>query len=127
MFNNISLDVLNFLVEFYPEGLDRKDYRGRLRLERMELRSKKIFAEKKDNNDMLPLHHACKMGYSVHLIRALIQSFPEGCLMYDKSGFTPLHYVCRNDNLNKMDTIKIFLKEASECFVVADSNGEDPL
>jgi len=68
MFNNISLDVLNFLVEFYPEGLDRKDYRGRLPLERMELRSQKIFAEKKDNNDMLPLHHACKMGYSVHLI-----------------------------------------------------------
>jgi len=123
----ISLDVLNFLVECHPRGIDQKDHFGRTPLEVIVFDPDETFAENKDYNEMLPLHHACKMGYSIHLIRSLIRVFPEGCLMKDESGLIPLHHVCRNDNLNKMDAINVLLNESPKSFAVADSNGEDQL
>jgi len=113
-----SLAALNILAECYPAGMDRSN----------QWREKTFdnYAVKKDNNVMLPLHHACKIGYSLHLIRSLIRLFPDGCLMKDKSGLIPLHHVCRNANVNSIGAIKVLLDASPDSSEVANSDGENP-
>jgi len=95
-------------------------------LEWTEFDSEEPFAEKKDDIQMLPLHHACKMGYSIYLIRSLIRAFPEGCLMKDERGLIPLHHVCSNANVKNIRALKVLLDASPESFAVANNDGENP-
>ena len=75
---------------------------------------------------MLPLHHACKIGYSLHLIRFLIRLFPDGCLIRDESGLIPLHHICRNANVNNIGALKVLLDASPESFKVVNHNAQNP-
>lgn len=68
-----SLEVLNFLIDFYPPSMDHKDNHGETPL--FYLKEKK-YAEKRDVHGLLPLHRACNNGYSEHLIQFLKQASP---------------------------------------------------
>ena len=114
-----SLEVLSILAECYPEGMRSSDDRGGRTFDR--------YAAKIDDNGMLPLHHACKMGYSLHLIRSLIRVFPNGCMMKDDSGLIPLHHVCKNANVNNIQALKVLLDASPESFAVTSNDGESPL
>ena len=83
------LDVLNFLIESYPEGIHCKDKYGETPLDYF---ADHKLHERKDDKGMLALHHACKNGYSDHLIRFLIQVYPESINIKDNRRRTPLDY-----------------------------------
>jgi ankyrin repeat protein len=44
---------------------------------------------------MLPLHHSCNNGYSLHLIQFLIQAYPESTTVQDNDGNTPWQYLTK--------------------------------
>lgn len=76
------LAVLSILAEYYPEGMHQSDAWKHITFEH--------YAMNWDGHGMLPLNHACKMGYSLHLIRSLIRVFPKGCMMKDESELIPV-------------------------------------
>ena len=49
----------------------------------------------KYSNGMLPLHNACRNGYSMHLIYILIQAYPASTTIPDNDGNTPLQYLSK--------------------------------
>jgi len=63
---------------------------------------------------------------TLHLIRSLIQAFPEGCMTKDESGLIPLHHVCRNANVNNIRALKVLLDASPESFDVANNDGKNP-
>jgi len=73
------LDVLNFIAEAYPEAIDQT-YPFTL-------------ISRKDDNGMLPLHHACNHRYSDHLIRFLIHKYPKGVAVPDNDANVPAFYI----------------------------------
>ena len=107
-----SLTIINFLIDSYPEGMYQKtndDRRvvycfgsplppGSSPLDHYMLVK---FAEYSDDSGMLPLHHACKNGYSLYLIHFLIQAYPEGSTVPDHDGKTPFQYW--NETASQMD------------------------
>lgn len=46
-----------------------------------------------DSQGWLPLHHACAYGLSGVVLSLLCDSYPEGKIMQDKKGRTPLHFL----------------------------------
>ena len=109
---NASLDVLNFLIESHPEGIDHKNRFGQTPL--LILKQKK-YAEKKDDNNMLPLHNACNNGYSLHIIRLLIQANPQSWTIQDNVGKTPRQYL--NETASRHDERGMVLlhRQAAHC------------
>jgi len=93
-----SVNVLNLLIESYPEGIDHKNKKEETPL---DILKRNKYAERKDDNGMLRLHHACKKGYSLHLIHFLIQAFPESTTVQDNNGNTPLQYL--NKTASRVD------------------------
>ena len=87
-----SLEVLNLLIDSYPEGVDQKSRFGDSPL---DIFREEKYAEKKDHNGMLLLHHACRNEYSLHLIHFLIQVYPESATVPDNDGNTPLQYLSK--------------------------------
>jgi ankyrin repeat protein len=107
-----SLNVLNLLIESYPEGIDHKNRFGQTPL--LILKQKK-YAEKKDDNDMLPLHNACNNGYSLHLIHFLIQAFPESTTVQDNNGNTPLQYLTITASRVDENGMLLLHRQAAHC------------
>ena len=87
-----SLNVLNFLIESYPEGIDHKNKNEETPL---DILKQNKYAERKVDNGMLRLHHVCINGYSLHLIHFLIQAYPESTTVQDNDGNTPLQYLTK--------------------------------
>jgi len=99
-----SLDVLNFLIESYPEAIDQKNRPSRfspMEISPLYHLKRHKYAEKSDDNGMLPLHQACKNGYSLYLIHLLIQACPESSTVPDNDGKTPFQYF--NETASHMD------------------------
>ena len=87
-----SLNVLNFLIESYPEGIDHLNKKEETPL---DILKKNKYAEETDDNGMLRLHHVCINGYSLHLVHFLIQAYPESTTVQDNDGNTPLQYLTK--------------------------------
>jgi ankyrin repeat protein len=87
-----KLGVLNLLIESYPEGIDHKNKKEETPL---DILKQNKYAERKDDNGMLRLHHVCFNGYSLHLVHFLIQAYPESTTVQDNDGNTPLQYLTK--------------------------------
>lgn len=99
---NASVDVVECLLRYYPEGARCKDSIGRLPIHyacahdveeeiiEMLIRAFPASAGCSDNNGWLPLHVACRRGLSVEVIRRLIHCFPPSIDMLTKKGSTAL-------------------------------------
>jgi len=114
-----SPDVLNFLIESYPEGMNQEDEDGDTPLDCLNKNgetpldcylNEEEFAEKDDHDGMLPLHHACKNGYSDHLIRFLIQAYPKGIKTKDVFDMIPFDYYTSFQGKPRNDKIIALLK-----------------
>jgi len=90
--SDASLNVLNFLIESYPEGIDHMNKKMEERTP-LDILKQNKYAERKDDNGMLLLHHACNNIYSPHFIHFLIQAYPESTTVQDNDGNTPLQYL----------------------------------
>jgi ankyrin repeat protein len=86
-----SLEVVSFLIESYPEGMYETN--TLITLTPFDMLKGFKWAETKDKNGMLPLHCACKKGYSIPLIKVLLTAYPKATSVQDNVGKTPWKYL----------------------------------
>jgi ankyrin repeat protein len=146
-----SLEVLNLLLQADPDSVRTKDRSNRTPSQLM----REYRRYRYDNNDhdedvandgisditedynefqinslnTFLLHKACACGFSVHLIKLLLSSFPESSSIQDDNGMTPLHHACSTaiDRPEYMDIVMILLNENHDCAIVKDDRGRTPL
>jgi ankyrin repeat protein len=100
-----SLEVLHFLLETYPESLDIKENSGLKPFYHL-----KQSAEYKYGTEyVFLLHQAVIGGYSVLLVKLLLQAFPESCRKKDNDGMIPLHYVCESNRPHFIEYVMTLL------------------
>ncbi len=134
--NASGLDVLNFLLEVHPGSMNRKD---RFNRSPSDIFKRWICFESDDgegdetstNNSTrratLLLHDAAIAGFSIHLVKFLIEAFPGGCTVQDENGMIPLHHACSNVALRSMDVVAALLNAYAEGSTVRDNQGRTPL
>jgi ankyrin repeat protein len=68
-------------------------------------------ASRKDENEMLPLHHlaAASDTLSVESLKLLVDVYPESITTADNRGLLPIHYACLNQSLS-LDVLTQFIK-----------------
>jgi hypothetical protein len=68
-------------------------------------------ASRKDENEMLPLHHlaAVSDSLSVESLKLLVDVYPESITTADNRGLLPFHYACLNQALS-LDVLTQFIK-----------------
>ena len=109
--SNASLEVLNFLINSYPDGIDQTniiDHKTPL-----DLLKESEYIMRQDSNGMLPMHHACNNGYSLHLIHLLIQAYPESTTVQDNDGYTPGQYLSKTASVADEKGMLLLHREAS--------------
>lgn len=153
-----SLEILDFLLVLHPGSICAKtnkwNYTNKCNTPFDCLKIKKIkdhlgnttdYAEEKDEDGMLPLHHACQKGYSMHLICLLINAYPEGTTVKDnhdkkpaqysvvaaskrnEKGMFPLHQlVARSEGFNK-EALLLYFDANPEVIALPDNSGMLPL
>jgi len=120
--NGVPLEVLNLLTEAYPESLE-------LRGSSNEATSD-IFREwasrcRKNKEYEFLLQKAAAGGFSVTLVKLLLEEFPESCLTRDENGMIPLHHACENTAC-QIDVIMALIDAAPESCTTIDNQGRTP-
>ena len=77
-----------------------------------------------DNAGMLPLHLACVHPTSVEVVDALVTVYPEGRVIQDTKGATPLHYAVTNIKCSNAVISKVCVEGAA---AAADNHGMMPI
>ncbi len=67
---SLDLEVLNIIVSTHPEGIAAKDENDKLPSDLLVNCTEPFFL----------LHEAVIYSYSIHLVKLLLQAFPEGCM-----------------------------------------------
>ena len=78
-------DVIEFLLQLYPEAAQKKDVSGKL-----------------------PLHYACSRQVSRDGMELLLQAYPNAVQETCAQGMLPLHYAC--SNIAPQDVIELLVK-----------------
>lgn len=129
----VSLEILDLLITSYPQGIEARDNNGRkpscfLSMNDYYSSTDSTSKKKRELNQYL-LHKATAGGFSVYLIKLLLQAFPESCTMQDEYGMIPLHYACScakmNSGKESMDIISVLLEEYPDTYKVKDSMGRN--
>lgn len=137
-----SLKVLNLLIQADPESIVMKDRANRTPSQLMrEYRRYEYGNDDEDINrgssedydvflistlNMFLLHRACADGFSVHLIKLLLSSFPMSYRIRDDQGMTPLHHACASSSEDVMDIVMVLLNEDPDISTVKDYRGRTP-
>ena len=74
---------------------------------------------------LLPLHATCVFRAPLHLIEALIASYPQGPSLMDDQGMLPLHLACRNGA--SRGVVMTLLNAYPHSINVKDKKGRTPL
>jgi ankyrin repeat protein len=148
-----SLEVLNLLLQADPESVRTKDRLNRTPSQLMREFRRYRYGNGTNEHDedvannginyfteyynalqinslnALLLHRACACGFSVHLIKLLLSSFPESSSIQDDNGMTPLHHACSTaiDRPEYMDIVMLLFNENLDCAIVKDDRGRTPL
>jgi len=132
-------EIIRFLLQKDPKGVDAINYYGRTALhmgalykapeKSMELLCNKypMACQIKDKDGYLPLHLACENGAGADVVRLLVQTYPLSVYATAQYGMTPLHFAAsHNPNLR---TIMVLLDSAGENSIckTTDLLGHTPL
>lgn len=85
-YSNVNLEFLDVISKY---SLPKQNNSGETPV---DLLKASRYAEKKDRNGRIPLHHAGLKGVGPCVILALIFSYPDGLFLKDKIGKTPTEY-----------------------------------
>jgi hypothetical protein len=64
---------------------------------------------------------------STHLIKLLVQAFPESCTTKDNDGMVPVHYACAGSASNFLGHAIILLDITKDSLQIKYSHGRTPL
>ena len=67
----------------------------------------------------LPLHYACNYPNHAAVVRRLVEVSPASKMQQDLKGRTPLHFLMREENMNRPAVVALFRSAAG----IADDNG----
>jgi ankyrin repeat protein len=119
---------LHLIISAYPEALDEKSKNIGFPSDYLTdgLREFTIGC---DDRNHLGLHKTITNKLSPHLLKLLVNSFPQLCLKQDDHGMTPLHYACSSDSPNFFCYVMIFLEANEDWFQVKiqDEMGRTPM
>ena len=127
-YNRHSLDVLNLLLQVYPESIRVECVtRTGENLQPSEiLKNKNQFDSENENERIFFLHQAVADGLSVHLVKLLIEAFPDSCTIHDSNGMIPLHHALKIQRANWVDIAALLLTASPKSETIEDSNGVTP-
>jgi len=117
-YRGAPLDVLNLLVEKYPESLhikvsDKKPSQFLRQCVNHDDADDNMSFATKGKQYMFLLHRAAAGRYSVHLVKLLLEAFPNSCMIQDSNGMVPLHHACVNALPESMDVVMVLLHAAN--------------
>lgn len=100
------LDVIQKVVEYWPDSVKEKDDGG-----------------------YLPLHIVCALGSPTEVVQCLIEGNDgqDSPMVKDVNGNLALHLACRHDSAETFDTIKLLVEAAPEAVKETDVAGDYPL
>jgi ankyrin repeat protein len=122
LFDNIFA-VLNLLISAYPDGIGAKDCYGKLPSDYL----KNAASESSHVEHLSLLHKAVKAGASLHLIKLLLQAFPESCTTKDNDGMVPLHHACAIRATIHLETVMMLLDADEDSRNIKDKHGRTPM
>eukprot|EP00590_Aulacoseira_subarctica_P003828 CAMPEP_0172419350 /NCGR_PEP_ID=MMETSP1064-20121228/5771_1 /TAXON_ID=202472 /ORGANISM="Aulacoseira subarctica , Strain CCAP 1002/5" /LENGTH=403 /DNA_ID=CAMNT_0013158777 /DNA_START=154 /DNA_END=1365 /DNA_ORIENTATION=+ len=139
----LSLDVLSFLLEAYPQSIDVEDNKDKASY-LLKRWSQRICGydsdsdEEKDSVDsdvedfcnktqerIRSLMFEAVIGGLSLVVKLLVHAFPESCKMLDRYGRAPLHYAC--SNFESVDIVMALLDAAPEIVTTKDQWERTPL
>lgn len=121
-YRGASLDVLNVLIDAYPDSLDIE-----VNNKRPSVYLKDSAKHHDDSEGKFLLHNAIASAFSVHLVKLLLESFPESSMIKDEDGKTPLHHACASENVNSMDVVMVLANaNTEEIYKATDNHGRTP-
>ncbi len=128
-----SLEILDLLITNYPQGLEARDNNDRKPSCFLSMNDYYSSTDSTSKNQQkmkqFLLHKATSGGFSVYLVKLLLQAFPESCIKQDKYGMIPLHYACSfvktNSTKDSMDTISLLLEANPDSYSVKDCMGRN--
>lgn len=119
-YRGASLDVLNVLIQAFPGSIDIE-----VNNKRPSVYFKESAQHENSSVGKSLLHLAIASAYSAHLVKLLLESFPESSMTRDENGKTPLHHACAT--VNSMDVIMVLANANSEeLYKAADNHGRTP-
>jgi ankyrin repeat protein len=98
-----KVELLDLFLTFYPESIGVRTDFGDLPSEILKQ------TDREDNKHESLLLEALKMGHSTHLIKLLLEAFPESFLKQDENGMIPLHHACKSEKPNYFENVIILL------------------
>jgi hypothetical protein len=76
--------------------------------------------------DHVLLRKAVAEGFSVHLVKLLLEAFSESCMIQDSDGMVPLHHACKKQTADWVNVASLILKESPKSATMKDNNGITP-
>ena len=141
--NGTDIEVVNLLLDAYPDSRLTTDKRGRTPLhfalgnvdnpptpQLVKLLAGKTGESAKwpDENKMLPIHYACAYGASVEVMEELIQAWEESIGKPDAKGRLPIHFALGNaDRPNSAGVAQLLVSLSPGCIDMHDSEKNLPL
>jgi hypothetical protein len=139
-----STEVLQVLIEAYPEGKLVQDNQSRTPLHfyvtrnsdlptvmatNVSLLSDSGAAAMPDRGGMFPIHYACAYGNYPAVLKVLKDAYPEGITVRESKGRTPMHLAMSNTHRETSPGVLSFLieNEGQFTFKMRDDEGNTPL
>jgi ankyrin repeat protein len=138
----INVDVLEALIDAYPESVKQADNNGstplhllcsfareqHLPVVRHLMERYPGTTNRTDNNGFTLLHAACYNGGCLSCIQYLVESAPDMISTQDYKGDVPLHVVhCHNSKRNKLPLVKCLVEACPESLRARNHRGETPV
>jgi hypothetical protein len=96
-----SLEVLDSLVQVYPESLMVRSINSETPADIMKKHNSTI--KEVDSCGKVLLHHAYEGGFSEHLVKLIVNAYPEGSSIMDHYGHTPVYYSKQQQQNHSLD------------------------
>lgn len=108
-YNNVNLEFLDVVTKL---SLPKQNNSGETSVDLLKASK---YAEKRDRNGRIPLHHAGLKNFGQNVVLALISAYPDGLFLKDKNGKTPEEYFTATQ-LNEHKVVIQMCEEIKEIY-----------
>ena len=121
------LKVLHLLSEAYPASIYLLDHNNIEPSYNLRSRARQQVDRQGDNDHMDLLNNAVINGFSVYLVKLLLEALPGQCMTRDGNGMTLLHHACENAAaVDSLEVVMTLLEVNPETSTIVDNHGRTP-